>query len=184
MGIISLIGGLILLFFIQMLFAASRYKKCPPDKILVVYGKLTEEDKGNAIKCLRGGAAFVWPVIQNYAYLDLTPIQLDVNLRDAFGGRDIRVDSPSRFTVSISEKEGVTERAAQHLLGLDTSKISRMAQDIITTQIRMLIPKMNEADIHDAQKLQELIQTNIEPELANIGLKLINANVKVAKMAI
>jgi len=118
-GMIGLIGGLMALAFIMMLFAASRFKRCPPDKLLVVYG---HTETGQAAKVIHGGAAFVWPVIQQSKYLDLTPIQLDVNLRDTFSSRDIRVDSPSRFTVSISEKEGVAGRAAQHLLGFTMLK--------------------------------------------------------------
>src|SRR5210317_1692893 len=85
-----------------ILFFVSRYRRCPSDKILVIYGKT---GSGSA-KTLAGGAAFVWPVIQDYAYLDLSPISIDVDLKSALSKQNIRVNVPSRFTVAISNEPG------------------------------------------------------------------------------
>ena len=58
----------------------NRYRRCPSDKILVIFG--TRGTNGSA-KCIHGGGAFVWPIIQDYAYLSLTPISIEANLTNA-----------------------------------------------------------------------------------------------------
>src|SRR5690606_29210862 len=110
---IFIVARLVLLAFLMLTWLVSRYKRCPSDKILVIYGRTGQ---GSA-KTLAGGAAFVWPVIQDYAYLDLSPISIDVDLRGALSRQNIRVSVPSRFTVAISNEDGVTLNAAERLLG-------------------------------------------------------------------
>jgi len=53
--------GLLLLLSVLILFVV-RYKRCPSDKILVIYGKTG----GGSAKCLAGGAALVMPIIHDY----------------------------------------------------------------------------------------------------------------------
>jgi flotillin len=60
-GILSLIAFVVLVFF-TVAFMASRYKRCPSDKILVIYGRV---EKGRSSKTTHGGGAFVWPLIQD-----------------------------------------------------------------------------------------------------------------------
>ena len=83
----------------MLIFFFSRYQKCPSDRILVIYGKTSG---GASSKCLHGGAAFVWPVVQAFEYLDLTPIPIDIPLEGALSKQNIRVNTPSTFTVGIS----------------------------------------------------------------------------------
>ncbi len=173
-GIIILLGS-IGLIVLMLLWAVSRYKRCPSDKILVVYGK-TGKDQSS--KCIHGGAAFVWPVIQDYSYLDLTPISIDVDLKSALSKQNIRINVPSRFTVGISPKEGVRENAADRLLGLPLANVRDLAQDIIIGQMRLVIAMMDIEEINsDRDKFQETVYSHVDNELVKIGLKLINVNV-------
>ena len=89
---------LIIVFVLFVTFAAilRRYRRCPSDKILVIYGKT---GRSASAKCVHGGAAFIWPVFQDYSYLDLKPISIECNLQNALSKQNIRVDVPCRFTV-------------------------------------------------------------------------------------
>ena len=174
-GMIGLIGGLMVLAFLMLLFAASRYKRCPSDRILVVYGRT---GGGRSAKCIHGGAAFVWPVIQDYAFLELTPISIDVDLQGALSRQNIRVDVPSRFTVGVSDEEGVMTNAADRLLGLEMDSIRDLAHDIIVGQMRLVIATMDIEEINaDRDKFYANVSSNVGLELRKIGLKLINVNV-------
>ena len=90
----------VVLLFTMLLVILTRYRRCPSDKVLVIYGKVGTNKDGSArsAKCVHGGAAFIWPVIQSYEYLDLTPISINVDLTNALSHQNIRVDVPSRFT--------------------------------------------------------------------------------------
>ena len=163
---------LVVLFFF---FLVSRYKRCPSDKILVVYGKT---GGGQSAKCYAGGAAFVWPVIQDYRYLDLTPLSIDVNLKDALSKQNIRVNVPSQFTVGIGEDENLMLAAANRLLSLTREQVARLSQDIIMGQMRLVIANMDIEELNtDRDKFVSSVYSNVGEELHKVGLRLINVNV-------
>src|SRR6478672_9539330 len=161
--------------FGMLMFVAKRYKRCPSNRVLVIYGKTTS---GNAAKCVHGGAAFVIPLIQDYAYLSLEPIQIEVPLKGALSIENIRVNVPSVFTVAIGTDPETMQNAAIRLLGLGTNEIKQQAGDIIFGQLRQVIASMKIEDINrDREQFLRNIQTSLEPELKKIGLVLINVNI-------
>jgi flotillin len=158
----------------------SRYRKCPSDKILVIYGKVGNDKTGQArsAKCVHGGAAFIIPVIQSYQYMDLTPISMNVDLKNALSKQNIRIDVPSRFTVGISTEPGIMQNAAERLLGLRMPEIQELAKDIIFGQLRLVVATMDIEEINtDRDKFLKAVSDNVEIELKKIGLRLINVNV-------
>jgi flotillin len=163
-----------------LLMLAARYKKCPSDKIMVVYGKVGKNKDGTArsAKCIHGGAAIVWPIIQGYSFLDLTPMSISVDLKKALSRQNIRVDVPSVFTVGISTETGIMQNAAERLRGLQLKDIQELAKDIILGQLRLIIALMDIEEINtDRDKFLIAVSSNVETELKKIGLKLINVNV-------
>ncbi|MDF1504320.1 flotillin family protein [Roseisolibacter sp. H3M3-2] len=162
--------------FGMVLFFASRYKRCPANKILVISGSV---GGGNAAKCISGGGAFVWPVIQEYAYLGLEPMRLDVPLGDALSLENIRISVPAVFTVAIGTEPEVRQNAAIRLLGMTPESIEGTAHDIIVGQLRAVIAAMKIDEINrDRDGFLHKVQSQLEPELRKIGLVLINVNIK------
>ena len=175
MGSIYLIIAAIVVAVFLFISIINRYRRCPSDKILVVYG--TTGNRGSA-KCIHGGGTFVWPIIQDYAYLSLTPISIDANLTNALSRQNIRVDVPSRFTVGISTDPEYMTAAAERLLGLTPGQIQELARDILFGQLRLVIATMSIEELNnDRDKFLEAISANVEVELKKIGLRLINVNV-------
>ena len=153
----------------------KRYKRCPSDRILVVYGKVSG---GESAKCIHGGAAFIFPVIQDYQFLDLTPISIEVNLVNALSKQNIRVNVPSRFTIGVSTEPGIMQNAAERLLGLGQNEIQDLAQEIIFGQLRLVVASMDIEEINsDRDKFLTNISQSVESELKKVGLKLINVNI-------
>ena len=169
------IGIAILFIFILVVAMVKRYKRCPSDRILVVYGKV---GGGESAKCIHGGAAFIFPVIQDYQFLDLTPISIEVNLVNALSKQNIRVNVPSRFTIGVSTEPGIMQNAAERLLGLGQSEIQELAQEIIFGQLRLVVASMDIEEINsDRDKFLTNISKSVESELKKVGLKLINVNI-------
>lgn len=170
-----LAGVVAVLFFSFVLLLVKRYKRCPSNRVLVIYGKVSG---GNTSKCIHGGAAFVLPLIQDHAFLNLEPIQIEIPLKGALSAENIRVNVPSVFTVAIGTDPETMQNAAIRLLGLDTEEIKQRAADIIFGQLRQVIASMRIEDINrDREKFLQSIQTSLEPELKKIGLVLINVNI-------
>lgn len=169
----------VLFVFILIYSMFKRYKRCPSDRILVVYGKVGGTTEGSrSSRCIHGGAAFIWPIIQDYEFLDLTPISIEVDLRSALSRQNIRVDVPSRFTVGVSTEPTVMTLAAERLLGLKLTEIHDLARDIIFGQLRLVVATMDIEEINNNRdKFLSNVAANVEAELQKIGLKLINVNV-------
>ena len=177
---IALTCVIVLIVFSLLIFLVKRYKKCPSDKVMVIYGKVGSNKDGSSrsAKCIHGGAAFIWPVIQSYEFLDLTPLSIPVDLENALSRQNIRINVPSRFTVGISTEPGVMQNAAERLLGLRLQEIQELAKDIIFGQLRLVIATMDIEEINtDRDKFLEAVSRNVEGELKKIGLRLINVNV-------
>ncbi len=177
--VIAVIVVAVVIVFSIMLAAMTRIKKCPSDKIMVIYGKLGKKNgEMQSAKCIHGGAKFVWPVIQHYQFLDLTPMSISVDLKSALSKQNIRIDVPSRFTVGISIEPSIMQNAAERLLGLRLADIQELAKDIIFGQLRLVIATMEIEEINtDRDKFLEAVSRNVEGELKKIGLRLINVNV-------
>ena len=174
-------GGIIItifilfILFVTLVGVASRYKKCPSDQILVIYGKTG----GNrAARCIHGGAAFIIPVVQDYAFISLLPMQIEVNLTNALCNQNIRINVPSVFTVGISTDEVLMGNAANRLLGLSPESIADLAKDIIFGQLRLVIASMTIEQINsDRETFLRNIEQNVAEELNKIGLQLLNVNI-------
>jgi len=170
--ILLIVAALVLFATISAL--VSRYKRCPSDKILVIYGRTG----GTSAKCVHGGGAFIWPVIQDFAFLDLKPLSIEANLTNALSRQNIRVDVPCRFTIAISTEADSMNTAAERLLGLSSEQIQELAKDILFGQLRLVIATMTIEEINsDRDKFLDNISKNVDSELKKIGLKLINVNV-------
>lgn len=175
-GVVVIIGIAALILFATLVFFASRYKRCPSDRILVVYGRVGGQ---KSARCYHGGAAFVWPVIQDFSFLSLIPIPIDIALRGALSQQNIRVNTPSTFTVGISTEPGIMENAAERLLGQSFVQIQELAKDIIFGQMRVVIATMPIEEINaDRDKMVANISNGVEVELKKVGLRLINVNIQ------
>ncbi len=173
---LAIAGILIALSGVTMLMILIRfYKRCPSNRVLVIFGRT---GKGQSSRTIHGGAAFVIPLIQDYAYLSLEPIQIEVPLRGALSSENIRVNVPSVFTVAIDTKPEVMQNAAIRLLGLSTAEVRKQAEEMIFGQLRQVIASMGIEEINrDRDTFLKHVQHSLEPELSKIGLTLINVNI-------
>ncbi len=173
----GLILAMILGLSVVILFVtfAKRYRRCPSNRILVIYGKTNR----GAAKCIHGGAAFIWPLIQSYDYLDLEPFVVPIDLKSALSSENIRVSVPTTVTAAISTEPGIVENAAIRLLGQSAQDIQGQAQDIIVGQMRAVIATMGIEEINrDRQAFLAKVNEAVSGELEKIGLELINVNIR------
>src|SRR5688572_21211862 len=173
---LPVIGAILLIVFFGLIFVATRFKRCPSNRILVVYGKVGGQ---KASKCYHGGGKFIVPLIQDYAYLNLEPLVIEIPLEGALSQNNIRVNVPSTFTVGISTDPVLMNNAAERLLPLNSQQIRELAQDIILGQLRLVIATLTIEEINkDREKFMHLINENVGQEINKIGLELINVNIR------
>ena len=175
----NFLGGSMVVFtlfiFGLIMFLASCYKRCPSNRILAIYGKVGD---GKSVKCFHGGGTFVWPLIQESKFLDLTPMTINIPLKGALSLQNIRINVPSTFTIAIDNSAEAMNNASVRLLGLETSEIEKMASEIIFGQLRLTVASLRIEEINqDRERFLLAIRNNIDPELRKIGLTLINVNI-------
>jgi flotillin len=153
----------------------KRLRKCSSDELLVVWGSGT---KGKGAKIIHGGMEFVWPVVQEFKYLSLTPIPIGIELEGALSKQNIRINVPSNFMVQIDPTPEIAQNAAKSLLSLTRAQIAKLAEEIIYGQLREVIASMDIEEINNnREKFQQEIQAKVESELKKLGLTLVNVNI-------
>jgi len=180
-GILTImIFAVVLILVAAVMFFAQRYKRCPPDQIMVIYGRTerTADGRPKPSKTLHGGAALVWPLIQDYAYISLKPMTINIDLRGALSLQNIRINVPSTFTIGVSTEPTIMANAAERLLGFKVEDIEEMAKEIIFGQLRLTVATLTIEQINqDRDSFLELIQKNVGQEMRKVGLYLINVNI-------
>jgi len=172
----GMIGAVLLVVLFFCILIVRQYRRCPSNRILVIYGKV---GKDKSSKCLHGGGAFVVPLVQDYAYLSLEPLVIDIPLEGALSLNNIRVNVPSTFTVGISTDPVLMNNAAERLLYLTVEQVREQAQDIILGQLRLVIATLTIEEINkDREKFMKLVNENVDQEINKVGLELINVNVR------
>jgi flotillin len=173
--VIVAVAALAFIALFLLIYLIKRYKRCPSDKILVIYGKV---GRGQSSNCIHGGGALVLPLIQDYRYMSLTPMTIPIPLQNALSLQNIRINVPSTFTVGISTDPGIMNNAAERLLNLSGPEIESMAREIIFGQLRLTVASLTIEQINqDRESFLASIRKNVEPELNKIGLYLINVNI-------
>ena len=175
-----MIFAVVLILVAAVMFFAQRYKRCPPDQIMVIYGRTerTADGRPKPSKTLHGGAALVWPLIQDYAYISLKPMTINIDLKGALSLQNIRINVPSTFTIGVSTEPSIMANAAERLLGFKVDDIEEMAKEIIFGQLRLTVATLTIEQINqDRDSFLELIQKNVGQEMRKVGLYLINVNI-------
>ena len=175
-GPLMIVVSIVLLVAFFLAILVKQYKRCPSNRILVVYGKVGGE---RAARCIHGGGTFVVPLLQSYSFLTLEPLKIDIELKSALSKKNIRVNVPSTFTIGVSTDPAIMNNASERLLGLDETQINTQAKDIILGQMRLVIATLSIEEINqDREKFLDLVNKNVNFELNKIGLEMINVNIR------
>ena len=175
-GMLGTIATIVLLLLFVVTMIVRQYRRCPSNRVLVIYGKVRGE---RAARCMHGGGVFIIPLLQSYSFLNLEPMAIEIEMTSALSKKNIRVNVPSTFTIGISTQPEIMNNAAERLLGLSEKEIAAQAQDIILGQTRLVIATLSIEEINqDREKFLDLVNKNVSTEVNKIGLELINVNIR------
>lgn len=166
-------AALVLLFLSTVLLVLVKYyKRCPSNRILVIYGKT---GSGRSAIISHGGAKFVVPLLQDYGWLFLEPMRLEISPPDRPADKGLGFPVPRFFTVAIGTTPELMQNAADRLLGLSPREIRQPVDDIITAQLSKLIDSMvADGTRGDPEAFFFRLETMLEEELKQLGLVLIS----------
>ena len=165
-------GFLIFLIVIVVIFMSKGYAYCPNYKAIVVFDA---DNKKNIKRCVYGKDIFIIPFIEDYTFLSLKPINIDLNFRRLKTKDSLDISFFSNVIFAISPKENLLQNAANKLLWLDEQEIIQLVTDIVKRQIYSAISNFSSEEIFKGEKiLSDLIIKNADKELNPLGLFILN----------
>ena len=152
------------IFVLQIILFLSRYKRVPPDKILVIHGKV---DPNPNVKYLThsSGAAFVWPVIQDFSFLDTNPIQIEFQTISSHSVKGV-------LSCRISKNKELTIRAAENFHKKEVVFIKKFVADLLAQKVGKSSRTLLKAEL-SSDEIQNEIENVIEAALSELGMELI-----------
>ena len=175
-------AAIVVLVILSIIGLMSRYRKCPSNKMLVVFGSTGKSKDGSLTpaKVLHGGGTFVWPVIQDYAYIDVTPIQISTKAVNILSAQNINVSFPVNLTVAIDTANSqMMQNAASRLLGMDAKGLNNLLTNNLLGGLRQVVANMTIEDLKsDRDGLYEQATKAIKPSLDELGFKIIDLNME------
>ena len=172
---IRLILLLMLLFMIFLLIMmVKQYRRCPADKLMVVYGKGT----GNqAARCYHGGAVFVFPVVQDYDFIELKPYTIEKTQTVRASG-NVPFQLSLRAVVAVSDDEEVMQNAAERLLGLEREEISGLAAEVIGNSVQTATSTSTFDEISREQdQYEDSLRFETDSQLRKLGMHVISFSI-------
>jgi flotillin len=170
---IALLVFVVMFLFGMVVLLSKQYKRCPPNRAMVIYGRTGPGQSSTRV--LHGGAAFVVPLLQDFGYLSLEPIQVEV---PGLPGSDVtgfNFELPSLVTVAIGTNEESLHAAAARLLGLSLDAIRQQVQPIVHTEIMSLAETVRGSGKGtDQLSFANQLRSPLEKKLDSFGLQLVN----------
>ena len=168
---VGIIVGIILVIFFIALISIG-YMKAPPDKAFIVSGLKK--------RTVIGKAGVKIPFLERRDILDLKLMSIDVKTASPVPTSDfigLRIDAVTN--IKISSDPDKLALAEQNFLNQDTAYIGQIAQQVLEGNMREIISSMPlQKAITDRQAFADLVKKNASPDLASMGLDIVNFNVQ------
>ena len=168
-------GVVVLLVILTIIGLLSRYRKCPSDQLLVVFGKVSGK---SAAKIYPGGGVFVWPVIQDYKVMSLRPFQINSEVVGPDSGM-IRTHVTVALTTAISQDPTIQQNAAARFLSANSNEIVSQIKTILEGEVRLIIASMSIEEINsDRDAFKTKVKDSLGNELNKVGYDITNINIQ------
>ena len=168
-------GVAVLLVILTIVGLLSRYRKCPSDQLLVVYGKVGGK---SAAKMYPGGGVFVWPIVQDYRTMSMRPFQIGSSVE----GPDknlIQTQVKVALTTAISQDPTIQQNAATRFLSASVSDVQSQLKTILDGGIRLIIASMSVEELNsDRDAFKTKVNEILGNELAKVGYDITNINIQ------
>ena len=169
---------MVLLIFGIMIMMLTRYKRCPADSIMVIYGKTPD---GSGIRCINGGTAFIWPLFQSYGFLSLKPMQIGTELRDMRTESGERVDISAHATIAVGTEEHLMQNSAKRLFGESREESRKQAEDMLEGSLKKsLLSVSAETIMQDSALFAKNAEKGVEETLNQLGITILHCEIGVS----
>ena len=174
--IIILIVVLVIAAFAAVGIYASRYKRVPPNMAMVVYGAKQKQAGVRGYNVVSGGGRFVWPIVEDVAWLRLDVRTLDVVVNEIVTDvtrSGARINIKAVGQVKVSSESATMLTAAENLLGKSEVEINEIALKTLEGHARGVCATLTVEQINsERDALSTKIQNMAGNDLKNMGIEI------------
>lgn len=177
---------LIIAIYAIYLLVNKYYIKIPPNKAAIIYGRrhqiqdpVTKEIRVRGFRIVKGGAAFIIPVLEAVEYLDLSNRKVELEVKSILSKNAVKVDVKAIAIVRIGSDMMSLETAAEQFGDMDKAAATRMVQDILNKTLeghfRTIISTMTPEELYQARaKFSQEVQRSAGNPLEAMGMKVVD----------
>jgi flotillin len=167
----TLLALILITLFLQLVM---KMKLVPPSRLAVVHGK------GNSFRIYRGGRVFVFPLINRFSTMDLTPQTNTIVVESAIAKGIVPLTVKATVSYAVSHSDHGMINAVKRILYLTANwtDLNAIATSIIEGHLRDSIAAMTPEEVmsHKDRLIQNMIQT-CKTDLEGIGLEITTMNI-------
>ena len=159
---------------VVVLFFALGYIKAPPDTAIIISGLAKKR------RILIGRAGFRIPFFERIDRLSLSVMQVDIKTSEAVPTNEfinVMVDGVANIKISSDPK--LIELAAENLLGKTRQELISLITQVLEGNMREIVGSVGLKEmVQDRQGVALKIKENVEPDMARLGLEVVNFNIQ------
>jgi flotillin len=175
-GLPVVVVGLLLAALSTFVAFARNYRKCPPNKVLVVFGRKHQQGKDQERKGYRlitGGSAFVLPLFEDFTYIGLETFSVESSVTDTPNKDGVPVTVEATANIKVSSDPERLAAAVERMLGKTQQEIHTMLKTTLDGLLRQIIGTLTVEDIvRNREKLAQEVLSGAQTELNKLGFQI------------
>ncbi|NIM95656.1 MAG: hypothetical protein GTO18_18305 [Anaerolineales bacterium] len=181
--IAALFGLIIILIFARR--ATRLYHRVPPNQVMVIYGRgktiFTEDGEVErvGVRLVTGGGAMVWPLVEDFGYLDLTVMTIAKAKDEVYtvDGVPIRLDWVAQVQIDSDEVSMLT--AARAFLGRMREEVKNVIAQTLSANFRAIVGQLTVEHVHrDRDAFVNQVQGLASDDMAAMGVRVISMGIE------
>ena len=151
----------------------SCWRKCPPDKLMIVSG-------AGKMRSVSGKGTFVIPGFQRVDMLALGAVQVQLTTENDIPTQDaILIHACAVANFQIGQTPDLIETASKNYLNMDKEEMTRQVTEVMLGKMREVIGQMDLKELmRDRESFNAKVFDGSKDDLANLGLELRTFNVQ------
>jgi flotillin len=167
---------LVFIIILGLSIYAARYKRVPPDKAMVVFGRKVDSKSRKGYSVFSGGGKFIMPIVEGVAFLPLDVRTLTLSVTDIVtdvktSGAKVNIKAVAQ--IKIGSSPILLHTAAEQLLHKSDPEINQIATKTLEGHVRGICATLTiEAINSDRDTVAERVQNMATKDLANMGIEI------------
>lgn len=186
LGLTGTIAVLVAVAFVALVvLVASRYKTVSPDEAMIITGaalggkNVLTDDSARKVKIVRGGGAFIVPIVQQREHLSLLSHKLDVMTPEVYTAEGVPVMTDGVAVIKVGSSVEDVATAAEQFLGKPDEELRAEAREVLEGHLRAILGTLTVEEVYrNRDKFAQEVQSVAARDLKKMGLQIVSFTIK------